>query len=56
VCSSDLLVNGEAAIKVYNKIDGKICFSSTNPVYPPIYPKDYQILGKLIYLLREYKN
>jgi repressor LexA len=51
-----VLVNGEAAIKVYNKIRDKVCLSSTNPAYPPIYPQDYKILGKLIYLLREYKN
>jgi len=50
------LIDGEAAIKVYNKIDGKVCLRSTNPLYPPIYPKNYKVLGKLIYLLREYKN
>ncbi|MDR2192231.1 MAG: transcriptional repressor LexA [Endomicrobium sp.] len=51
-----VLVDGEAAIKVYNKIDGKVCLRSTNQLYPPIYPKNYKILGKLIYLLREYKD
>lgn len=50
------LVEGEAAIKVYNKINGKVCLRSTNHAYPPIYPKNYKVLGKLIYLLREYKN
>jgi repressor LexA len=50
------MIDGEAAIKVYNKIDGKVCLRSTNQLYPPIYPKSYKILGKLIYLLREYKN
>ena len=50
------LVDGEAAIKVYAKNNGKICLRSTNHAYPPIYPKNYKILGKLIYLLREYKN
>ena len=50
------LVEGEAAIKIYNKINGKVCLRSTNHLYPPIYPKNYKILGKLIYLLREYKN
>lgn len=50
------LVEGEAAIKVYNKINGKVCLRSTNHIYPPVYPKNYKILGKLIYLLREYKN
>ncbi len=50
------LVEGEAAIKVYNKINGKVCLRSTNHIYPPIYPKNYKVLGKLIYLLREYKN
>ncbi|MDR1941871.1 MAG: transcriptional repressor LexA [Endomicrobium sp.] len=50
------LVEGEAAIKIYNKINGKVCFRSTNHLYPPVYPKNYKILGKLIYLLREYKN
>ena len=50
------LVEGEAAIKVYNKSGGKVCLISTNMAYPPIYPKNYKILGRLIYLLREYKN
>lgn len=50
------LVDGEAAIKVYNKVKGKVCLMSTNMAYPPVYPKNYEILGKLIYLLREYKN
>ena len=50
------LVEGEAAIKVFNKVSGKICLRSTNHLYAPIYPKNYKILGKLIYLLREYKN
>ncbi|MCL2800104.1 MAG: transcriptional repressor LexA [Endomicrobia bacterium] len=51
-----VLVDGEAAIKVYNKSNGRVCLRSTNHLYPPVYPKDYKILGKLIYLLREYKN
>lgn len=50
------LVDGEAAIKVYSKTNGKVCLISTNMSYPPVYPKNYKILGKLIYLLREYKN
>ena len=50
------LVDDEAAIKVYNQINGKVCLRSTNQLYPPIYPKNYKILGKLIYLLREYKS
>jgi repressor LexA len=50
------LVDGEAAIKTYNKIGGKVCLMSTNPMYSPVYPKNYKILGKLIYLLREYKS
>lgn len=50
------LVDGEAAIKVYSKSGGKVCLMSTNMAYSPIYPKNYKILGKLIYLLREYKN
>jgi repressor LexA len=51
-----VLIDGEAAIKVYSKTNGKVCLMSTNMAYPPIYPKNYKILGKLIYLLREYKN
>ncbi|MDR2426728.1 MAG: transcriptional repressor LexA [Endomicrobium sp.] len=50
------LVDGESAIKVYSKTSGKVCLISTNMAYPPIYPKNFKILGKLIYLLREYKN
>lgn len=50
------LVEGEAAIKVYTKKNGRVCLLSTNPNYPPTYPKNYRVLGKLIYLVREYKN
>ncbi|MCL1972684.1 MAG: transcriptional repressor LexA [Endomicrobia bacterium] len=50
------LVDGEAAIKIYSKNNGKVCLMSTNMAYPPIYPKNYKVLGKLIYLLREYRN
>ncbi|MDR1695880.1 MAG: transcriptional repressor LexA [Endomicrobium sp.] len=50
------LIDGEAAIKVYVKSGGRVSFRSTNHLYPPVYPKDYKVLGKLIYLLREYKN
>ncbi|AKL97907.1 transcriptional repressor LexA [Endomicrobium proavitum] len=50
------MIEGEAAIKQYNKSAGRVAFISTNPLYPPVYPKDYKVLGKLIYLVREYKN
>jgi len=50
------MIDGEAAIKVYNKSGGRVAFISTNPMYPPVYPKEYKVLGKLIYLVREYKN
>jgi repressor LexA len=51
-----VLVEDEAAIKIYNKIRNRVVLSSANPAYPPIYPKNYKIVGKLIYLLREYKR
>jgi len=50
------LVEDEAAIKVYGKVNGKVCLRSTNTAYPPLYPKACKIIGKLIYLVREYKN
>lgn len=50
------LVDDEAAIKIYNKSRNKIVLSSANPAYPPIYPKNCKIIGKLIYLIREYKK
>ncbi|MDR1952758.1 MAG: transcriptional repressor LexA [Elusimicrobiota bacterium] len=52
------LVNEEAAIKIYTKLlNDKICLSSTNPDYPPLYtdPDKCKILGKLIHLIREYR-
>ena len=49
------VIDDEAAIKIYTKLlNGKICLSSSNPDYPPIYPEHCSILGKLIHLIRQY--
>jgi len=52
------LVNNESAVKMFYKERGKIFLKSTNPKYPTLSSDDYQIdvVGKLIYLVREYKG
>ena len=52
------LVDNESAIKMFFKEKGKIFLKSTNPKYPTLSSDDYNIdiVGKLIYLVREYKG
>ncbi len=53
------LVNGEAAVKIFYKENGRIFLKSSNPKYPTIASDNFnkiEILGKLIYLVREYKG
>ena len=52
------LVDNESAVKMFYKERGKIFLKSTNPKYPTLSSDDYQIdvVGKLIYLVREYKG
>ena len=52
------LVDNESAVKMFYKERGKIFLKSTNPKYPTLNSDDYQIdvVGKLIYLVREYKG
>jgi repressor LexA len=52
------LVDNESAVKMFYKERGKIFLKSTNTKYPTLSSDDYQIdiVGKLIYLVREYKG
>ena len=52
------LVDNESAVKMFYKEKGKIFLKSTNPKYPTLSSDDYKIdvVGKLIYLVRQYKN
>ena len=52
------LVDNESAVKMFFKEKGKIFLKSTNPKYPTLSSDDYQIeiVGKLIYLVRQYKG
>ncbi len=51
------LVDNESAVKMFYKERGKIFLKSTNPKYPTLSSDDYNIdiVGKLIYLVRQYK-
>lgn len=58
-CNGDIvvgLVDGEAAVKIFYKEKGRIFLKSSNPKYPTISSDNIEILGKLIYLVREYKG
>ena len=52
------LVDNESAVKMFYKEKGKIFLKSTNPKYPTLSSDNYKIdvVGKLIYLVRQYKN
>ena len=52
------LVDNESAVKMFYKEKGKVFLKSTNPKYPTLSSDNYKIdvIGKLIYLVREYKN
>lgn len=52
------LVNNESAVKMFYKEKGKTFLKSTNPKYPTLSSDEYkiEIVGKLIYLVRQYKN
>ena len=52
------LVDNESAVKMFYKEKGKIFLKSTNPKYPTLDSDNYKIdiVGKLIYLVRQYKN
>ena len=52
------LVDNESAVKMYFKEKGKIFLKSTNPKYPTLSSDEYDIdiVGKLIYLVRQYKG
>ncbi|MDD2524017.1 MAG: transcriptional repressor LexA [Endomicrobiia bacterium] len=50
------LVDGESAVKIFYKEHDKIFLKSSNPHYPTITSDNIEIVGKLIYLVREYKG
>ena len=50
------LIDGESAIKMFFKENDRIFLKSSNPKYPTITSDNIKIVGKLIYLVREYKN
>lgn len=52
------LVDNESAVKIFYKERGKIFLKSSNPKYPTLSSDSYniEIVGKLIYLVREYKG
>jgi len=52
------LVDNESAVKMFYKERGKIFLKSSNPKYPTLSSDSYniEIVGKLIYLVREYKG
>lgn len=50
------LVDGESAVKIFHKENGRIFLKSSNPNYPTITSDNIEIIGKLIYLVREYKG
>jgi len=50
------LVDGESAIKMFFKEKDKIFLKSSNPKYPTITSDNIKVVGKLIYLVREYRS
>lgn len=52
------LVNDESAVKMFHKEGNIIYLKSSNPKYPTLSSENYNIdvMGKLIYLVREYKG
>ena len=50
------LVDGESAIKMFFKEKDKIFLKSSNPKYPTITSNNIKVVGKLIYLVREYRS
>lgn len=50
------LVDGESAVKIFYRENGRIFLKSSNPIYPTISSDNIEIVGKLIYLVREYKG
>ena len=50
------LVDGESAIKMFFKENDRIFLKSSNPKYPTITSDNIKVVGKLIYLVREYRN
>ena len=51
-----VLVDGESAIKMFFKENNRIFLKSSNPKYPTITSDNIKVVGKLIYLVREYRH
>jgi len=50
------LVDGESAVKMFYRENDRIFLKSSNPKYPAITSDNIEIVGKLIYLVREYNE
>ncbi|MBN1621564.1 MAG: transcriptional repressor LexA [Endomicrobiales bacterium] len=48
------MVDGESTVKQLHKQKGEVYLNPTNPKYPPIYARDIQVLGKVVYLNRKF--
>ncbi len=50
------LLNDEAiTLKRFYKETNRVKLKAENPVYPPIYTQNVKVLGKLVYILRNYE-
>lgn len=50
------MVNEAVTLKRFFKEKNRIKLKAENPVYPPIYTQNTQILGKLVRIIRNYEN
>lgn len=49
------MINEAVTLKRFYKEKNRVKLKAENPVYPPIYTQNVQILGKLVYVGREYE-
>jgi len=49
------MMNEAVTLKRFYKEKNRVKLKAENPVYPPIYTQDVQILGKLVYVGRQYE-
>ena len=49
------MVNEAVTLKRFYKEKNRIRLKAENPVYPPIYTQNLQILGKLVRIIRDYE-
>ena len=50
------MVNEAVTLKRFFKEKNRVKLKAENPVYPPIYTQNIQILGKLIFIFRNYED